>query len=724
MAVSIACAVAAACAHAPVNAPERQQDCPVIGAAAGEFRAGFGRADITTPPGPGLAGYGPEGRAARGWWRRIHARAMALEGGDGERLVFATVDLDYAPASLHRAVAARVARCGGPDASRIIVSATHTHSAPGHFSMHRAYDENASSVAGYDPAILEFFAERTAHAILRALATLTPAQAAWGRTAVWGITRVRSFTPHMGEAHDMPWDPVFVPPSDLPAEFLHADPTLLMLRVDTVGAGGAAPAGAFSIFAMHGTGNTSFTDMIDADVWAVPQRELEWRIDSINGALRREFGLRSVHVMANGPEGDAMAASSRFPHRDSIGVCDLPRLRRPLRPGGYRSPPAFEEWEAAPRTDVAACTATTRDEMGVIGQTLADAALALHSALGDSLRSAVSIARTFEAVGLRSADDDYTPPVPAIPGLCPRGRPGSAAAGGAESARTRIYGARLLFFPIGTESGGAAVKPGNDCHSPKRTVARFLEESLVGAHGVEQMAQFTVARIGSMLIGTVPFEATTTAGARMRAALRQSAGTTPASPTQVAVLGLANGFLQYVTTRSEYAFQYYEGGSTIYGPGSAEVYTQRLAGLAGALAASGWRSTAAEVPEFPFFPGPPVAIMPRRREPPATLSRTVESVRCEQGVAILRWIDARPGALFPADAQILAIEEERNEGWIPIAWDDHTDVEIRVVTELRRGRSLWEARWLAAARDGRFRFVLTAREGIPLLASPVLQRCS
>jgi hypothetical protein len=99
-------------------------------------------------------------------------------------------------------------------------------------------------------------------------------------------------------------------------------------------------------------------------------------------------------------------------------------------------------------------------------------------------------------------------------------------------------------------------------------------------------------------------------------------------------------------------------------------------------------------------------------------------VRCEQGVAILRWIDARPGALFPADAQILAIEEERNEGWIPIAWDDHTDVEIRVVTELRRGRSLWEARWLAAARDGRFRFVLTAREGIPRLASPVLQRCS
>lgn len=697
----------------------------MIGSPAGVFRAGFGRADITTPPGPGLAGYGPEGLAARGWRRRIHARAVALEGADGERLVFASVDLDYAPASLHRAVAARVAACGGPDASRIIVSATHTHSAPGHFSKHRAYDEQASTVAGYDPAILDFFAQRTAHAILGALGTLAPARAAWGRAAVWGITRVRSFEPHMGEAHEMPYDPVFVAPPGLPAEFQHADPTLVMLRVDTIGVRGLSPAGAFSLFAMHGTGNSSFNDLIDADVWATPQRELEWRIDSINGATRRGFDLRSVHVMANGPEGDAMAASARFPHRDSIGVCDLPRLRRPLRPGGYRSPPAFEEWEPAPRTDVTACIATTRDEMDVIGRTLTEAVFELYRTLGDSLRDDMPIARAFESVGLRTASDDYTPAVPAIPGLCPRGRPGSAAAGGAESARTRIYGARLLFFPIGTESGGAAVKPGDDCHSPKRTVATIVEKLLVGDHAVEEMAQFTVARIGPMLIGTVPFEATTTVGARMRTALRAAAGPAPGAPTRFTVLGIANGFLQYVTTASEYEFQHYEGGSTIYGPNSAEVYTQRLAGLASLLAANGWRSTPTEIPDFPMFPGPPVEIMPRETAPPADLSRSIESLTCEQGIATIRWIDARPGALFPAGTQIIAVEEERNGQWREIAWDDHDDMEVRVIRNHGQNRARWEARWSPSRRQavGRFRFVLSAREGISALAGLPFEPC-
>jgi neutral ceramidase len=694
------------------------QDCPRIPASGNAFRAGFGRADITMPPGPGLAGYGPEGRAARGWRQRIHARAMALEGADGERIVFATVDLDYAPASLHRAVAERVMRCGGPDASRIVLSATHTHSAPGHFSQHRAYDEQASTVAGYDPAILEFLAERAASAILQSLATLTPAQAAWGTTAVWGITRVRSFGPHMGEPHEMPYDSVFTPPPGLPAPFVHADPTLALLRIDTMGPDGTAPAGAFSIFAMHGTGNSPYADLIDADVWSIPQRDLEWRIDSLNGAMSRGFLSRSVHVMANGAEGDAMPAAVQFPHRDSIGICDLPRLQRPVRPGGYRSPPGFEQWADARHTDVDGCIVRAQAETDAIGRTLADAAVGLHSALGDSLRGDFRIARAFENVVLRSAAEEYTPPAPPIPGLCPQGVPGAAAAGGAESARTRIYGARILFFPLGTESGGAAVRPSDDCHSPKRTVPKFLLKALLGPHPVEEMAQFTVARIGPMLIGTVPFEATTTVGARIRTALR-SAATSAQAPSQFRMVGLANGFLQYVTTASEYQFQHYEGGSTIYGPNSAEVYTQRLAGLTRALASNDWRSTPATVLDFPTYPGPPVEIMPRRQSMPDGLTRTIEMVRCEAGFAWLQWMDARPGAMFPADGQVLSIVAEQNGEWRPIAWDDRSDVQVRHVRDANNDRALWQARWRSPPPEGRYRFILTARPGLPEMASPI-----
>ena len=103
------------------------------------------------------------------------------------------------------------------------------------------------------------------------------------------------------------------------------------------------------------------------------------------------------------------------------------------------------------------------------------------------------------------------------------------------------------------------------------------------------MAQFTVVRIGDALLGTVPFEATTTVGARMRDAMREAAGTTE-PPRRVMVLGLANNYIGYVPTLLEYQQQYYEGGSALYGPASAQVYTGQLAGLTRELAASGWTS--------------------------------------------------------------------------------------------------------------------------------------
>src|ERR1043166_2114236 len=55
------------------------------------LRAGFGRADITPPPGVGLAGNGPEGRRATGYRLRLYARALVLEDGAGERVAIVEI---------------------------------------------------------------------------------------------------------------------------------------------------------------------------------------------------------------------------------------------------------------------------------------------------------------------------------------------------------------------------------------------------------------------------------------------------------------------------------------------------------------------------------------------------------------------------------------------------------------------------------------------------------
>jgi hypothetical protein len=111
--------------------------------------------------------------------------------------------------------------------------------------------------------------------------------------------------------------------------------------------------------------------------------------------------------------------------------------------------------------------------------------------------------------------------------------------------------------------------------------------------------------------------------------------------------------------------------------------------------------------------------MPRRQSMADGLTRTIEMVRCEAGFAWLQWMDARPGALFPADGQVLSIVAEQNGEWRPIAWDDRSDVQVRHVRDANNDRALWQARWRSPPPEGRYRFILTARPGLPEMASPI-----
>jgi len=56
------------------------------------LQAGFGRVDITPPPGVGLAGNGPEGGEALGYRLRLYARVLVLADGDGNRVALVVAD--------------------------------------------------------------------------------------------------------------------------------------------------------------------------------------------------------------------------------------------------------------------------------------------------------------------------------------------------------------------------------------------------------------------------------------------------------------------------------------------------------------------------------------------------------------------------------------------------------------------------------------------------------
>src|SRR5437867_11683375 len=158
----------------------------------GRVPAGSGRAAITPPPGAGLCGYGPEGKRAAGYRLRLHARALVLEDGAGEKVAILVADLGHVSPNLHRLTAERIRESTGIGADRLIVSATHTHAGPGHHYAEREYNQGNSQASGYAPAMGDFLLSRFARALLDAYRQRPPPRIAPGLTPVWGPTRRRS----------------------------------------------------------------------------------------------------------------------------------------------------------------------------------------------------------------------------------------------------------------------------------------------------------------------------------------------------------------------------------------------------------------------------------------------------------------------------------------------------------------------------------------------------
>ncbi len=692
--------------------------------------AGFGRADITPPPGLGLFGYGSEGRKATGYRLRLYARALILEDKkDGERVAFVVADLAVVSTILHRLVAQEVVAATGIGADRLLLAGTHTHSAPGHFLDAGPQNLAGSEVMGYDPAVVNFLVERIANAVREAHDNLRPARLGWGTTdAPLGRTRNRSIQPYnQNPPHTTPPNRPASPPRAV--ELQAVDPTWTMLRVDTkVGAAKYAAAGALSILAIHGTGNPSLTDVYDGDVAALVERALEAQIDG-----KHVFQQQSVHLFANGPLGDVSPSlyydkhgnkgSAGFARMD-VSSCPFPAMLRGRRPGGPRTPPGSEEWRAPSARAVAKCIADARGFVdhvtlgvegtvaapvpvpGVVPRISRDTSLGRRAIeLFDGISpddATVTISRAFETLPLTSGGAAFR--------ICPPGKIGTAATAGARDGRSRFLRWRLFgFIPIGIDDGRSAIAHLAGCQQPKRVLFYPMQGLAMGRHAFPGEAQLAVVRITALnkngqertiLIGTVPVEPTTLAGRQMMDAMRDGAATANIDAQTVALMAITNGYTDYVTTREEYSRQAYEGGSNLFAGEMATLLSTRLRALTESLAESGQ----------PIVDVGPVAAFPGRRETvfPAPNGRQPADPSPLVGTAIrgvardtmvVTWTDWDPGALIPADGQMVSILHMRIAPANPVplvvlfeAWDDRQDVVVRAIEDLDVGHR-WEARW-------------------------------
>jgi hypothetical protein len=434
------------------------------------------------------------------------------------------------------------------------------------------------------------------------------------------------------------------------------------------------PAGAFSVFAMHGTTNAAVDSLYDGDIQALLERGLERHIDSLNQYSVQPVP-RAIHLLANGTEGDVSPVwpeSSRCPPPVSVPIG--------WRPGPRANHPA-PAWLEVRRATIAGCIASGRKFAAGAARAMTSRITALFDSLRTVRGDTVTVGVAFGVLPLQGGV------APAA--LCPPAV-GLSALSGAPDSRARQMDWRLFGF-IGWRIGDgpyAPLREGEGCQGTKRILFRPAQWLLGRLNAVPDFAQFTVARVGNVVLVTAPAEITTVAGEQLRRAVRDGLGSANQTIERVAVVSLTNGHLQYVTTDSEYARQRFEGGFTLYGPKTAAVFADYLRELARRLV-PGQDRIRPPVPDLQVTPGPGRRILrlPQGQTlPPVT--RGNPKVRCGHGIAEVEWIDEPPEWLLPHDGPLVRIKLSRDSSLV--TWDDDPQVEVLPPAS---GGHHWRLRW-------------------------------
>lgn len=146
-----------------------------------EFRVGAAVVDVTPTQMPVLVNGGVRSRTATEIKTRVNARSLVLSDGK-EQIAMVVVDSCMMPRSLLDDAKKRAEQETGIRADRIMISATHTHTAPSSFgALGTAADTN------YVPLLRE----RIVESIAKAQENLAPAKYGWGSRDVPEMTALR-----------------------------------------------------------------------------------------------------------------------------------------------------------------------------------------------------------------------------------------------------------------------------------------------------------------------------------------------------------------------------------------------------------------------------------------------------------------------------------------------------------------------------------------------------
>lgn len=651
----------------PPQAPAPDPALPSTPDSANTLLAGIAERDITPPIGIPKMGYSAWARQADGFRNRLKARAFYLKSATSQPIVIIQADLPASSLVLRHKIAEKVALATDIPFAALSLHVTHTHSGPGQYYESDFYNTFGSDKPGFDPDVFNFLVDQISAAVIEARNTRRAAKVAVGETELYGATKNRSILAYV-QNHNV---------TDKRANDATAlravNPKITLVRIDTQDSDGQwKPLGAFSTFAIHGTGIPPFTHPYHGDVWAFFERDLEQRI-----AQHYHPSWKPIHGPFEANHGD----------------------NNPNYHAGLRGD----------------------SETRRIGLMIARQAWTLFRDLDSSLSDTVVIRHAMREIDLLNPRGDEAQP------MCERPIVGAATVGAAKGDEV---------FPISYLPPFAANWPktyfNDNCHAEKNWMLSWLQVWGVQPNRYPHIVNATTLQVGDLVLVGLPFEITFESGNRIRDAVKDALQQAGVAASHIVVSSHTNGFFGYSTTPEEYSVQFYEGGHTIYGPGTTAFLAKTAARLSTDMINTDGYSDLPEQWQFSlashhYFPEPRQSNGTRMQ----TSSAGYTDNRMEhEAYWAITYVDVNPSQLALHES-LLRVETRNGAGngkgeWQPLIVDHHPvtdegyDLQIRYLDDAPDNMANYQVRWYnppVAAGDTQYRIVIAPRSHQPALYS-------
>ena len=501
---------------------------PMAAAQPTEMYVGRGIGDMTGEPlGAGFNGYADTEQLSVGLHLRQRARAFVFaESSSSPRFLHVTAEIGLMFQSIQQEVLRRLgAEFGGTyHEGNVVLTATHTHVAPGGTSGHAMVD---LSMLGFRPVTFEANVAGIVDAVRMAHHDLAPSTVGVTTGALHdaGVNRSRgSFD------RDRPDERAHFPEG--------IDPRSQSLQITR----GGQLVGVLNWFATHATSMTSHALLASSD-------------NKGYAAWHWEREVAGQDYLAGGTPGLITAFAQTNPGDVS------PNLD--LSPG---QGPTADEWLNT-RINGERQFAAARDQVG-------------RGVRG--LGAGIDVRHTWVDMSNVEVRPEFTGD-----GHTHRTSIAALGAAFASGSQEDGGGGDELPFNEGARGGNPGVKAITDVvipawlrqeHAPKDVL---LPMGLVPG-AIQRVFPFHLVRLGGHYLFALGFEPTVVSGLRLRRTLAAELGV---PEDHVTVQGYSNAYGHYITTPEEYSAQNYEGGATIFGPWTLPAIQQIAAELARSMRA-------------------------------------------------------------------------------------------------------------------------------------------